>query len=181
MNSPAPPPDKPHNPDKPYVACAPSDATLYEQAQARFTFSQAIPVSAEVLFGVFEDPESWPRWVHGIGEVIWTSPRPYGVGTTRTVIFWGGMEVYEDFLDFDPPRSMAFVFYGTSQADVFGRFGERYVVQDHGDGTCTLTWTVAFDPVGGFSKVLWLIKPMMRLNLRSYMWRLARYCKRLPA
>jgi hypothetical protein len=177
----APPTDKPYNPDKPFVPCGPSDMSLYEQAKVRFVFRQKIPVSPARLFESFEDPTSWPKWAHGIGKVVWTSPKPYAAGTTRTVIFWGGMEVYEDFLVFDAPKEMAFIFYGVSQDDVFERFGEHYSVEDHGDGTCTLTWTVAFDPKGGFAKVMWMVKPFMRLNLRSYMWRLARYCRKLPA
>ena len=29
--------------------------------------------------------ESWLRWFHAIHKVVWTSNRPYGVGSTRTV------------------------------------------------------------------------------------------------
>ena len=47
----------------------------------------------------------------GIDRVDWTSPRPFGVGTTRTVTFQGGgMEVYETFIAWDPGKHMAFTF-----------------------------------------------------------------------
>jgi hypothetical protein len=181
MNTPqAPAETRPFNADKPFIACAPSSLSLFEDAKVLLVFSVEIPVSPDRLFEVFEDPESWPRWAQGIGEVVWTSPRPFGVGTTRTVIFWGGMEVYEDFVVWEPGQEMGFVFYGTTQ-EVWTRFGEHYQVVDHGDGSCALTWTVAYDPTGVFARIHFLVGWMMKLNLRSYMWRLRRYCARLPA
>ncbi len=174
----APPPvDKPHNPDKPYFPCKDSDFGLFSTAPVLLSFQKNLPVTPDQLFDVFEDPTSWPRWAHGIGRVVWTSPKPFGVGTTRTVYFWGGMEVYEDFVRWERGEEMAFVFYGTTQ-DVFLRFGEHYVVQPM-EGGCRLTWTVAFEPAASWASFLPLAKPMLRANLASYMWRLGRYCARL--
>ena len=70
-------------------------------------------------------------------------------------------------------------FYGTTQ-EVWTRFGEHYQVEAHADGTCSLTWTVAYDPTGVLARIHFLVGWLMRLNLRSYMWRLRRYCARLP-
>jgi hypothetical protein len=171
------PADKPHNPDKPYFPCGASDASLFTTAPVVMSFQQDLCVSPDQLFDVFEDPGSWPKWAHGIGKVVWTSPKPFGVGTTRTVHFWGGMEVYEDFIGWERGKEMSFVFYGTTQ-DVFERFGENYRVEPM-EGGCRLTWTVAIDPNAGFARVMPLVKPLLRLNLGSYMWRLGRYCKKL--
>ena len=118
------PTDLPHNPTKPFFACGPTDLTLFDTARVRYRFSQELPVTPDVLFDIFEDPASWPRWGTGIGKVEWTSPKPYRVGTTRTVTFWGGMEVYEEFLAWERGREMAFVFYGHTQ-EVWKNFGER--------------------------------------------------------
>ncbi len=171
------PADKPHNPDKPYYPCAPSDASIYSSAPMVLSFRQELPISPEQLFEVFEDPASWPKWAHGIGKVVWTSEKPYGVGTTRTVYFWGGMEVYEVFIAWEQDKEMAFVFYGTTQ-DVFERFGEHYRVEPMEKG-CRLTWTVAIEPSRSWRAFAPLARPLLRLNLGSYMWRLKRYCKRL--
>ena len=73
--------------------------------------------------------------------MVWTSPRPFRVGTTRTVIFWGGMEVYEDFVAWTHDQEMAFVFYGATQ-EVWTRFGEHYRVKDNGDGSYMLAVSV---------------------------------------
>jgi hypothetical protein len=168
---------QPFHPESAFFPCGPSDWTHFEQAKVVFHFKRTLPVSAESLFDIFEDPTSWPKWAQGIGKVVWTSPKPFHVGTTRTVVFWGGMEVYEQFIAWERGQEMAFVFYGTSQ-EVWRAFGEHYRVEENGDGTCHLTWTVAYDPMGVFAWIHPLIGWLMRLNLGSYLWRLERYCRR---
>jgi hypothetical protein len=167
----------PRNQEKAFFPCEATDLTFFETAPVLFRFTQELPVTPTVLFDIFEDPASWPKWGTGIGNVEWTSPKPYRAGTTRTVTFWGGMEVYEKFLAFDRGREMAFVFYGHTQR-VWNRFGEHYGVEDLGDGTCRLTWTVAYDPAGTFAKIHPIIGWIMRGNLRSYLWRLRGHCRR---
>lgn len=156
--------------------CEPLTAAQIREQPVCFTFTKELPCTPEQLFAVFEDPASWPRWAPGIGEVIWTSERPYGVGTTRTVVFWGGTEVYEEFVAWQAPREMAFTFVGTSEP-IWTSFGEHYAVEPT-PGGCRLTWTVGYAPTGGFGRVHPLIKPLMRLNLRSYMFWLKRYVKK---
>jgi hypothetical protein len=168
----------PHDPRLPYYPCAEVGLDWFDRAPVRFPFAVDLDVSPAALFRVFEDPASWPRWAHGIGKVDWTSPRPYTAGTTRTVTFWGGMQVYETFLAFEAPRFMAFRFDGATQ-EVWSAFGERYEVEDLGSGRSRLRWTVAYEPIGGFARVHPLLRPVMRLNLRSYLWRLGRYVRRL--
>jgi hypothetical protein len=172
-----PPQGKPHNPDLPYYACEPTGADFYGKAPVRYVTTVDLPVPPDKLFEVFEDPQAWPKWAHGIGKVVWTSPQPYDVGTTRTVIFWGGMEVYEDFVAWDAGKEMAFVFYGTTQ-DVWDRFGEHYAVTPTADG-CRLVWTVAMEPAGVLKKLQPLVGWIFALNFKSYMWRLKRYCRRV--
>jgi len=172
-------PDKPHNREKPYYPCTTFDNDYYDQAPQRYVSTVELPCTPAQVFEVFEDPGSWPQWARpGIADVIWTSPKPYGVGTTRTVVFTGGMEVYEDFIGWEAGKYMAFCFYGVSQDDVFNAFGERYEVEDNGDGTCRLRWTVAYEPGPGFARVHFLVRPSMRLTFKLYMWQLKRYCRR---
>ena len=117
----------PHDSTLPFVPCVPVSLDFFETAPVRFRFSKELPVSPERLFAIFEDPDSWSRWATGIGGVEWTSPAPYGVGTTRTVTFWGGVKVYEDFIAWQPGREMAFTFYGTTEL-IWVSFGEHYRV-----------------------------------------------------
>jgi uncharacterized protein YndB with AHSA1/START domain len=172
--------DNPHDPELDYFETERFDLSYYDHAPVKFRYEVELPVTPAVLFDVFEDPTSWPRWAPGIGSVEWTSAKPYAVGTTRTVRFWGGMEVYEEFLAYERGKHMAFRFNGASQL-VFAAFGEQYTVTDLGDGRCRLVWQVSYEPTGGFGKVHRVIKPFMKFNLGTYMWWLKRYCRKLPA
>jgi hypothetical protein len=164
---------------KPYFACTPIDFEYYTTAPQRFVNRAEFDVTPAQLFAIFEEETSWPRWVPGIVRVDWTSPRPFGVGTTRTVTFvGGGMEVYEDFIGWEPGRTMAFCFTGTSQ-DVWESFGEQYVVEDLG-GRCRLTWTVAYTPRGTFATLHPLLRPFMGLTLSWFLRRLVSYTRKLP-
>ncbi|TNE84861.1 MAG: SRPBCC family protein [Deltaproteobacteria bacterium] len=156
--------------------CVPLTSEQIRAQPVCFVYEKELPCTPEQLFEVFEDPTSWPKWAPGIGKVIWTSPKPYGVGTTRTVVFWGGTEVYEEFVAWDAPREMAFTFNGTSE-EIWNSFGEHYRVEET-PGGCKLTWTVGYDPTGGFGRVHRFIKPIMRFNLGFYMVLLRRYVRK---
>ncbi len=170
--------DLPIDDDKPFIPCESFEVDFFSNAPQVYVNTVELPVSADTLFEVFADPHSWPKWAPGIGEVEWTSEQPYRPGTTRTVRFWGGMAVYEDFFIYDAPREMAFRFYGTSEL-VWKQFGEHYKVEPTGENSCKLTWTVAYDPAGTFGKIHFLVRPTMIVNFKLYMFLLKRYCRKL--
>lgn len=169
----------PFDPELPWIPCEPFEPSFYDDAPVRFQYSKELPVTPARLFEIFEDPASWPKWAPGIGKVIWTSPKPYGVGTTRTIVFWGGTHVYETFTAWEPGEEMAFQFNATTE-EIWSRFGEHYKVEDLGSGRCRLTWTVAYEPRpgSGFAKVHPYLRGFMRFNLGTYMFWLGRYCRR---
>ena len=169
-------PNPPKREDMP-VQCEPLTVQQIAEQPVFFEFSRELPCSPSALFAHFEDPLTWPRWATGIGAVIWTSSTPYGPGTTRTVRFWGGAEVYERFMVFEPPHRMAFTFEGTSEP-IWEAFGERYEVEAVAEGQCRLTWGVGYRPMGVFGRIHPLIKPIMKVNLASYLWRLERDLRR---
>jgi hypothetical protein len=117
------------------------------------------------LFAIFDDEHTWKEWVPGIATVDWTTPRPFGVGTTRTVTFQGGgMKVYEEFIAWDLGKHMAFTFTGATQR-VWWAFGEEYRVSDLGGGRCKLAWTVAYEPRFVFKALHFLFGPLMSWGL----------------
>jgi hypothetical protein len=59
------------------------DSDFVETAPLHFSNSVDLAITPEQLFEMFEDAESWPRWVSSLTKVIWTSPQPFGPGTTR--------------------------------------------------------------------------------------------------
>ncbi len=102
-----------------------------------------MPVSAELAFRALEDPDSWPEFVGAINAVEWTSPKPYGIGTTRTIQGPGGA-IEEEFWGWEDGRSMGF-WFTASAVPVFAAFAEEWRVEPTGEDTCRLTWRYAFE------------------------------------
>ena len=68
------------------------------------------PFPPEVVWAALLDGPAWAEWLDGITGVDWTSPKPFGIGTTRTVHLKGGQRVEEFFFAWDEGRRMAFYF-----------------------------------------------------------------------
>ncbi len=114
-----------------------TDAPVHE------ALTHAMPVSADVAFRALEDAESWPEFVGAISGVTWTSPEPFGIGTTRTVK-GPGSTIEEEFWGWEDNRSMGFWFTASS-IPIFAAFAEEWSVEPTGDETCELTWRYAFE------------------------------------
>ncbi len=95
-----------------------------------------------------------------IKEVNWTSPRPFGVGTTREVVALGGSSVRERYFRWDEGKSHAF-YVDESSLPLFRRFAEDYIVEPDGDGTL-FTWTVAIEPKSAFSAAVQGMAPALK-------------------
>lgn len=66
------------------------------------------PFPAEMVWNALLDAEAWTQWLP-ITKVTWTSPKPWGEGTTRTVEI-GDQKVDETFFAWEEGRRMAFRF-----------------------------------------------------------------------
>ncbi len=86
----------------------------FDAAPMRFAASEEVGVSAQRLFDIFLDAESWTKWVTAITNVEWTSAFPLQVGSTRSVTMLGGMVGHEEFIAWDEPHHMAFRFNSAS-------------------------------------------------------------------
>lgn len=93
--------------------CRPVGLDFIEGAAWRFENVVDLDASPEAVFDIFADGESWPQWFDGIRSVVWTSPEPKAVGTTRTVTLTT-MTVYEYFLAWERGRRFAFRFEAAS-------------------------------------------------------------------
>lgn len=144
-----------------YLRSAPTSITV--EVTARATPAQ--------VFAALEDAAAWPKWAPAIKKVTWTSPKPFGLGTTRTVDLIGGMVAEEEFIGWEPNRRMAFYFVRTSMpADAFA---EDYVLTDLGDGRTEIAWTMAMTPAKGRTNP-GFVNALMR---RSNVWMLGRFAK----
>jgi len=153
--------------------CERVELSFIQSAPFRFSNSVDLAITPEQLFEVLADADSWPRWAKVITKVTWTSPEPYGVGTTRVVDMRGGLTGDEEFLAWEPYTYVAFRFNSCSNKAV-AAFAEEYRVVET-PGGCRLTWTMAQKPNGPARFGLVLGGPLMNLSFKWFLANLRRY------
>lgn len=123
------------------------DESFFDGAPVRLVgeFEIARP-AAEVWAELTDDaPLSWCR-VIGSSGIEWTSPRPFGVGTTRTVKALKGVNRFDErFFRWEEGRQMSFYVLKAS-APLVRKFAEDYLVEPTSENSCRFTWTVAYEP-----------------------------------
>lgn len=154
--------------------CKKVDLDIFNDAKYLIVSEEYLPCSPETLFRCFKDADAWPEWVNVINEVEWTSPQPFGVGTTRTVHMPAGMIAYEEFIAWDEPRHMAFRFNQFNRK-FLNAFAEDYKVTDLGDNRCHLVWTVAMEQIGVAGLFAPLTKSVVAWQLQGILQELRRY------
>jgi hypothetical protein len=123
----------------------PVDETFLDTAPLRLSETFDIPRAAaqvwEDLTG--ENPFWWCRLLRSI---TWTSPRPFGVGTTRTARTIGNASVLnERYFRWEEGRRQSF-YVLESSVPFFRRLAEDYLVEPTSETDCRLTWTIAIEP-----------------------------------
>jgi hypothetical protein len=67
------------------------DLDFIAHAPFRFVSTVDLTITPEQIFEVLGDAESWRHWATVITDVVWTSPEPRDVGTTRMVSMRGNV------------------------------------------------------------------------------------------
>lgn len=163
-----------------YFECKKVGLEFLDQTPNVFKAEEIVRATPEQIFEVFEDANAWTVWAMPIQNVEWTSPKPFGVGTTRTVSMMGGLAGYEEFVAWERGKRMAFTFVGTSE-DMIESFLEDYRVTDLGDGTCRAEWYMALETKGVSAKMMWLTRPLMRAANRWMFANFKRYAENYAA
>lgn len=157
--------------------CKIVDLTFLESARNRYKAEVEIEATPEQIFESFENADDWPRWATPIQNVEWTSPKPFGIGTTRTVSMSGGMIGDEVFIAWDYPKRMAFCFTACSKS-MTESFAEDYVVTPLGNGKTRVTWIMAMEVRGVGRVTLPIFSPIMKI---ANQWMLGRFKKLVEA
>lgn len=147
---------------RPWFNAEPVDDSFFDAAPVRLsdTFAISRPAGAVWEELTSDNPLSWCRILNS---VEWTSPRPFGVGTTRTVRSLAGTNVLrERYFIWEEGRRQAFYVVQAS-APMFRRFAEDYVIEPIADGSCRFTWTIAYEP----KPAARLSGPVNRMLLRT--------------
>lgn len=153
------------------TACREVGMEFFDEAPARFVAEVEIAATPSDVFDAFEDAASWPQWALPITRVEWTSPPPFGVGTTRTVTMIGGVGK-EVFIAWERERRMAFRFTETSMPNT-AAFAEDYQVTDLGNGRTRVRWIMAMEPTGPSATMLRVLGFAMRWGLQFMLNRFA--------
>lgn len=151
------------------------DDGLVHTARARGVAEREMAVSAERLFATLEDGPSWGKWLKVIRNVTWTSPKPFGTGTTRTVTLRSGIVVDEVFSAVEPARRMSFSVCSTNSRLLSG-LGEAYELQSLAPDRCRLRWTLALKlvgPLAGLEPALPRLLPPVQRQLLKKLERVA--------
>ncbi len=161
-------------------ACKPLTLADLDRLAESFRFETVLHATPERIFEVLEDPESWPVWAGAIKKVPWTSPKPFGIGTTRDVDIMGGLTVHEHFFAWDAPTRMGFYFVGTNKPAV-NALAEYYELEPLGDGRTRFVWRFGYESRGFMRYVSPLLRPAVRLMGARIVRGLERYVLALPA
>lgn len=124
------------------------DMSYFQNAPYLFRSEITVRCTPQQLWASFEDADAWPAWAMPITKVEWTSEKPFGIGTTRSVSMLGNLVGHEEFLAWEPLKQMAFRFNQVNKPDMIQSFGERYDITDLGNGLTHLVWTVGMQPTG---------------------------------
>jgi len=123
----------------------PVDEGFFDSAPVRLADSFEIPRPAADVWGDLTGDRAL-SWCRVIQRVTWTSPPPYGVGTTRTVRALAGASVIDErFFRWEEGRRHSFYALQTS-APLWRRFAEDYLVEPTSDTSCRFEWVVAYEP-----------------------------------
>jgi uncharacterized protein YndB with AHSA1/START domain len=125
---------------------------LVSTANARGVAEREMAVSAEQLFATLEDERLYSQWVPAIRQVTWTSAKPFGSGTTRTVSLVGGARVDEVFWAWEPDRRIGFSISASSMRWL-SALTELYEITPVSPDRCKLRWTLAVRLTGALGKV----------------------------
>ena len=126
------------------VSCREVDISFLDIAPEKVINIVELEAPIETVFAMLEDENAWPKWFADILKVTWTSPKPFGVGTTRTVKL-KPLTVWEKFFIWEDNKRFAFYFTQTSLPFVKALV-EDYQLEKIDDNNTRFTYTVAYEP-----------------------------------
>jgi hypothetical protein len=127
---------------RPWFTAGPVDETFFDTAPVRLSETFDVPRPAAQVWAdlTADNPLAWCRIIRSI---TWTSPRPFGVDTTRTARSVGGV-INERYFLWEEGRRKSFYVVDAS-VPLFRRFAEDYLVEPTSETSCRFTWTIAFE------------------------------------
>ncbi|WFB10709.1 SRPBCC family protein [Streptomyces sp. LX-29] len=116
------------------------DDAFFDTAPLRHARSVDIPFPAEQTWAALTGDEV-SSWTKGMNELRWTSPRPFGVGTTREIDMSGNFVLRERFYRWEEGRRKTFTGVEATRS-IFRHLIEDYVVEPTPEGS-RFSWRFA--------------------------------------
>ena len=129
-----------------------------ETAPVKVLAVVVIDATPEAVFRAMEREEAWKATLRL--DVTWTSERPFGEGTTRTVRTPMGIELDEEFTAWEAGERFAF-YMPSGTTKMFAAFYEDYRLEPLDGGKSRLVWKAGIKMRGAAK----LIGPMVKLVL----------------
>jgi uncharacterized protein YndB with AHSA1/START domain len=127
-----------------HFSCHPVDASFFETAPMRFTNVVELDARPAEVFAIFEDGDTWPKWFSSMNKVAWTSKKPHGVGSERTV-WMTPVTLDEHFFAWEKDRRLSFYLTGHSRP-LAHALAEDYLLEEIEPGKTRFTYIVAMEP-----------------------------------
>lgn len=123
-----------------------TDDSFFQDASRRVVVDVTVDRPASDVWAELTADGPMSSYCRAISDITWTSPRPFGVGTTRTTRVLGGLiKLDERYPHWDEGRRKVFVGVRTLPP-VLRRFAEEYLVEPIDPGHCWFRWTAVWEP-----------------------------------
>ena len=144
---------------------SPSDDAFLDTAPHRYTHIVDIPAPVRQVWDTLAADDALVSWSPVITAATWTSPRPFGIGTTREVTLGGFLRLQERFYRWDEGARMTFT---VDAASVPGlkRFAEDITLLPLATGT-RIIWTFAIEGTAALRPLLAAASPVNRFVTRT--------------
>lgn len=142
----------------------PADADFFAAAPHIFRYEERFQAPVQRVWESLTSDASLSAWGPSVSQVLWSSPRPFGIDTTREVVLATGIaRVRERFFRWDDTDTPGYSFaVYEANAPLFRRFAEDYVVTPAGPDASTFTWTVAIEPKPAVALPFRVIAPVVK-------------------
>ncbi len=129
----------------PWFSCQPVDESFFDAAPMRLRAKFEVPLPAARVWEELTSDDAL-HWCRILQDVTWTSPRPFGVGTTREVkALWGANRLREHYFRWEEGHRHSF-YVVESSAPLFRSLAEDYLVEPISETSCRFSWTIAVEP-----------------------------------
>jgi hypothetical protein len=157
----------------------PCDETFFDTAPYVHRYPVELDVAPERVWESLTSDRALAAWGLGLHSLRWTSPRPFGIGTTREVVLPGkAMAVREKFFRWEDGHRKSFHAVAADRP-LLRRFAEDYLVEPTRGGS-RFTWTIAMEPAQRYGLLVRISDPANRLLFRSVPTRARAYFAKHP-